>query len=442
VSAFRYPAFAAEMAQPRHRAKLEFSVRSGYAIALVFTVLAVIGHAVGLPALTPAIVAVIALKLATNTLQWIALRRDRLVLEAGALNVFADIVAWTGAIYGTGGALSPLVPIYGIELTVVALLTNVGVTVATGVATFACYAAMLALVRFGYLPTPQPLVASPEGISDTYLLLDLVYVAVVLAIPTAFAAAILRALREKEAALLERNEQLVEASRQKSQFMANVTHELRTPIHGISGLSDLVDAGVYGPVTEKQRSAVRDIKSAAQSLLRLIDDLLTLAREDAGKLEYRPDDVDLGELLTSVMATVGFLRGTRDLDVQLEPEEPLPRLHTDRAKLAQILLNLLANAVKFTPDGGRIVLRARAIDGDRVAFAVEDTGIGIPPSELERVFEPFRQVDGSTERRYGGAGLGLALVQRLTSLLGGELRVESEEGRGSTFTVELPIRAP
>lgn len=446
------PDFAAEMGLPRNRHKLWFGIRSGYAIVAAFALLAALGHVTGLRPATGAIVALVAGKLVANTLAALALREDRFVLEASGLNVLADVVALTGAIYHTGGAESPLLPIYGIELTVIALLTNVGVTVSVGVLTFAAFAAMLALVRVGALPEPVSVVASIGGVNDTYLAVMLAFVAFVIGVPTAFVASILRELSAKEAALVARTEQLVEASRQKSQFMANVTHELRTPIHGICGLSDLVESGVYGPVTESQRAAARDIKGSALSLLRLIDDLLTLARDDAGKLEYRPSEFELSDVLGSVMATVGFLRGTRDLDVRLDAPEDLPRIRSDRGKLVQILVNLLTNAVKFTPDGGHVVLRARVIEGAEpeegeedartIELSVEDDGIGIAPEDRERIFEAFRQIDGSAERRYGGTGLGLALVRRLTKLLSGEIELRSEVGRGSTFVVRLPVLGP
>jgi signal transduction histidine kinase len=142
------------------------------------------------------------------------------------------------------------------------------------------------------------------------------------------------------------------------------------------------------------------------------------------------------------MATVGFLRGTRELDVRTEVEGALPPMRADRAKLVQVLVNLLANAVKFTPDGGHVTLRARRLGEARIELAVEDDGVGIPAKELGRIFEAFRQVDGSPERMYGGTGIGLNLVQKLCALMGGEVRVESAPGRGSTFTVTLPIEAP
>lgn len=435
------PAFAAEMGLPQHRAKLWFGIRSGYAIVAAFAIFAAAGHLTGTIPISDGIVFLIGLKLVTNTIAWIALARDRFALELSGLNVLADVVALTGAIFVTGGVASPLLPVYGIELTVIALLTNVGVTVVVGVITFLAYATMMGLDRTGLLVAPPPPQAI-TGVTDTYRVWVILFMAFVIALPTGFAAAILRRLREKEAALLTKNAELVEAGQQKSQFMANITHELRTPIHGICGLSDLVASGVYGPVSDKQKRAAKDIKGSALSLLRMIDDLLTLARDDAGRLEHRPGDVDLDEVLASVMATVGFLRGTRPLEVRLEIEGTLPAIRADRPKLVQVLVNLLANAVKFTPDGGHVVLRARPLGDDRFELAVIDDGVGIPAEELERVFKPFRQVDGSPERAYGGTGLGLALVKRLCTVMGGDVRVESTVGAGSAFTVTLPVEAP
>lgn len=437
------PGFLVEMGLPQNRGRLWFGIKSGYGIVLAFALLAAAGDATGILPLSPVVVGLIAMKLATNTAAAVALRHDRLVLELCGLNVIADVVTMTGAIHVTGGVLSPLLPIYGIELTVIALLTNVGTTVSVGVLTWLAYASLLALERFGVLearPAVHELAAG--GVTDVYRLVALAFVTFVIALPTAFAVSILKRLRAKERALVTKNEQLVEAGRQRSQFMANITHELRTPIHGICGLADLVDAGVYGPTTEKQQGAVRDIKGSALSLLRLIDDLLTLARDDAGRLDYRPGDVDLDEVLASVMATVGLLRGTREMRVALEAEAALPALFTDRGKLVQVLVNLLANAVKFTPDGGHVTLRVRRRGADRIELAVADDGIGVPADQRARIFEPFKQVDGSTERAYGGAGLGLALVKRLTAMMGGEIALESEVGRGSTFTLTLPVVGP
>ena len=435
----RYPAFLAEVALPQNRKNLRFSIATGYGTALVFGLLGLAARAFGLfPFLWP-LYTMVAFKVVANTLSYLSLRSDVLVLEMAGLNVAADLLAMTGAVYFTGGPESPLFAVYGIEISVVALLTNRGTTVLVGTSAIALYGTMVMLVRSHVVPTVPTPAATVGRITGGYLLIQLLLVVIVLGVPTFYTAAIIKALRDKERTLEERNRELVEASKHKSQFMANVTHELRTPIHGICGLSDLVSAGIYGPVTEKQKDAQQKIKRSAQSLLGLIDDLLQLARSEAGKITFTITKVDLGELLPSVVANVKWMQGTKKQQrIDLEMEAGLPQIFTDRAKLTQILINLLANAVKFTPDGGVIVLRARASGASMIALSVEDNGVGIPAAEVGKIFEAFHQVDATAEREYGGAGLGLSLVVRLVEVLGGEVRVESVEGKGSTFTVTLP----
>lgn len=215
MSLLPLPAFAAEMAHPRHRRKLWFGIGSGYGIVIAFAILAGVAHATEIMPLSTAVVAMIALKLATNTAAWIALSKDRLALELSGLNVMADVITMTGAIHLTGGVHSPLVPIYGIELTVIALLTNVGVTVSVSVFTFGCYVAMIVLDRAGVLAAPPPVYELARD-SDTYRVIAIGFVAFTIALPTGFAAAILKRLREKERALLARNAELVEAVREKA----------------------------------------------------------------------------------------------------------------------------------------------------------------------------------------------------------------------------------
>jgi signal transduction histidine kinase len=219
--------------------------------------------------------------------------------------------------------------------------------------------------------------------------------------------------------------------------MANVTHELRTPIHGICGVSDLVSAGIYGPITDEQRDAQRTIRHSAKRLLGLIDDLLALSRAEVGRIVVTHAPIGVDTLVTEALEDVRAMLGTKRLELTGHVEAALPDLRTDGPKLMQVLVNLLANAVKFTPEGGQIALRAFTA-GDHVAFEVSDSGIGIPEGELPRIFEVFRQVDGSDEREFGGVGLGLALVKQLVTALGGTVEVASEQGSGTRFTVKLP----
>jgi signal transduction histidine kinase len=435
----RYPSYIAEMGLPASRPRLLMSVRSGYMLVGAFGVLTVAAHLCGLAPFHAALYALVAFKLTTNTAAAIALKTNRFALDASGLNVAADLIAMTGGIYFTGGVMSPLFPIYVIEITVVALLANLGITILIATMAWVLFSSMSILVQVGLLRAWPPPFASNATASNAYVVIAIVFSAFVLGVPTLFTARILRALRDKQSALEAKTVALVDAGREKSQFMANITHELRTPIHGICGLSDLVEAGIYGAVTPKQREATQGIKRSARSLLQLIDDLLELSRADAGKLAYRAEWVDVAELVPNVVATARWMQGTKELDIAVTTEPNVPKVFTDPRKLNQVLLNLLANAVKFTPEGGTISVVTRRGEGDRVVFAVEDTGIGIASQDRGRIFEEFRQADGSAERRFGGAGLGLALVKRLCGVMNGTIEVESAEGEGSTFTFTLPV---
>lgn len=194
------------------------------------------------------------------------------------------------------------------------------------------------------------------------------------------------------------------------------------------GLSDLIESGIYGPVTPKQKDAQQAIKRSARSLLALIDDLLELARADAGKLELHPTEVDLHDLVTTVVASARWMVGTKALSIETDVAPSLPAVESDPRALKQVLLNLLSNAAKFTPDGGRIVVGVRHEPGRDVRIQVRDSGIGIAPHDQALIFEEFRQIDGSAERQYGGVGLGLSVVKRLSEAMGARIEVESEPG--------------
>ena len=435
----RVPAFVSEMALPEHRPKLMFGIWSGFAIVGAFALLAI---AVGVTDLSPwrwAYVALIAIKLLTNSLNWLALKRDKLVLEAQSLNTFTDVVLMTAAIYFTGAGQSPVLPIYVIEITVLALLSNLGVSVLMAVTMVVLYAAMLALVSAGVLPpTPAPgttvaIVPTPAAVA---VLVG--YAAFVIGVPTFFAAATLSLLRTKQRALEARTAELVEASTQRSQFMASVTHELRTPIHQVQGLADVVATGVYGPITDKQRDALKSVKRSAQQLLSLVDDLLTLMRAEADKLVPRVSDTEIRPLVDQVVASAGWMAGTKRLTLTADVADDVPNVASDPRLLAHVLVNLIANAIKFTPEDGAITVHVRCA-GAAVEIAVTDTGVGIAADQLAVIFEPFVQGEGGDERRFGGVGLGLALVRRLCDLLGAHVTVASEHGKGSTFTVSVPV---
>jgi signal transduction histidine kinase len=242
---------------------------------------------------------------------------------------------------------------------------------------------------------------------------------------------------ERTRELVALNQQLEEANRLKSQFLANVSHELRTPMNAIIGFSRLVMRKTEGQIPPLQHANLQKVLISADHLLNLINGLLDLSKIEAGRMDVAAVRFDLRELIQAAAATVEPLLKSERVHFVAEIDPELPPLHTDRDKLKQIILNLLSNAVKFTDEGVIKVAAWRA--GDRLKVAVSDTGIGMPPEALGYIFEEFRQVDMSSTRRHGGTGLGLAIVRKLTHLLGGEVTAESEPGKGSTFTVTLPL---
>jgi signal transduction histidine kinase len=434
----RVPAFLAEMMAPANRARLWFGIWTGYAIAIGFGALAVAASALHLIAWQWAFAVLVGGKLVTNTLALAGLAADRGVLATQALNTTADIVMLTGAIYVTGGAYSPLLATYVIVITVLSLLANRTITLVMAGGIVVLFAAMMIAMAAGVLP-PTPVPGAPGAPpSAAYTVVAIIYLIVVVGVPAWFSSATLQKLQLKERTLEQRTAQLIGANTQRSQFVASMTHELRTPIHGVQGLADVIAAGVYGPVTDKQREACASIKRSAQSLLALVDDVLNLTRAEAGRVDARPSAIDVAALIEQVTASVSWMIGTKPITLETAIEPELPVVASDGRWLAHVMVNLVANAVKFTPDGGTITVSAHQ-RGDTVVLAVADTGIGIKPEDRAAIFEPFRQGDSSDEKRYGGVGLGLALVARLTELLAAEVELDSEVGKGSTFRVIVPI---
>jgi signal transduction histidine kinase len=230
------------------------------------------------------------------------------------------------------------------------------------------------------------------------------------------------------------------ASEAKSDFLAVMSHELRTPLNAIIGYADLLLLGVPSEVPERARTQVQRIRSASNSLLHLVEEVLSFSRIEAGKEEIRISPVDVSALLRDAVAMIEPMAAERSLTTDLElPEERL-KLISDERKIRQIVTNLLSNAIKFTESGGVSV--SAGVDAGSLFIHVRDTGIGIPPEHIERIFDPFWQVEQSSTRRFGGTGLGLGVARKLALLLEGTLEVESEVGRGSTFTLTLPRRTP
>lgn len=230
-----------------------------------------------------------------------------------------------------------------------------------------------------------------------------------------------------------------DANRVKSGFLATMSHELRTPLNAMIGYTDLLQMGVPEPIPDGPREQVRRIGLSARHLLQLIEEILTFSRLEAGREVLQAEEVDLSEVVQEVRAILQPLASEKGLHFDLHHSEELSSMETDPRKLRQILINLVGNAVKFTEEG-MVALSVRRDDG-WIVFNVRDTGIGIDPEHLEAIFEPFQQVETERAKRAHGTGLGLSVSRRLTRLMGGELVVESTLGKGSTFTLRLPMRA-
>lgn len=241
-----------------------------------------------------------------------------------------------------------------------------------------------------------------------------------------------------QAQLEERAEELQRASRYKSEFLANMSHELRTPLNSSLILAKLLAENAKGNLDDEQVKFAESIYSAGNDLLNLINDILDIAKVEAGKLEVRPERTPLASMLEALRDVFVPLAGERGLSFVIEEQDDLPAvLFTDRQRAEQILRNLLSNAFKFTEHGG-VTLSVSRHDAQTLAFAVRDSGIGIAPDQQEVIFEAFRQADGTTNRRYGGTGLGLSISRDLAGMLGGSIVVSSVLGEGSTFTLLLP----
>jgi PAS domain S-box-containing protein len=231
-----------------------------------------------------------------------------------------------------------------------------------------------------------------------------------------------------------------EANRTKADFLAVLSHDMRTPLASIIGYSELLQMGIPEPISDTSRERVERIATAARHLLYLIDELLMFARLDAHHDEARAIEVNVGALLQDVAAVIEPLAQSRGLRFELDADPALPRIGTDPDKLRQVLVNLMANAVKYT-ERGIVGLSARAQDA-QILLEVRDTGIGIREEHLTKIFAPFWQVDPTMRARGGGTGLGLSVVKRLVDLLRGEVAVHSVPGEGSTFTITLPLQRP
>ncbi len=246
-------------------------------------------------------------------------------------------------------------------------------------------------------------------------------------------------LDQKLGEMAETNVSLFESNRLKSEFLANVSHELRTPLTSIIGFAELLKDNAQQGTSEKGTRYADNILISGRILLEIINDLLDLAKIEAGKVDLNLEPVRIAEVCGTLVDFTKPLADAKKLWVVFEPEPDLPLLITDKGRLRQILYNLLSNAIKFTPEHGRITIRAQRDGDEHVQLSVRDTGPGIRPEDHQKIFEKFRQADQSATREHEGTGLGLTIAKQLTGLLGGEIGVESELEKGATFWVRLPI---
>ena len=256
-----------------------------------------------------------------------------------------------------------------------------------------------------------------------------------------------RKVQEATAELAEQNEllrrqhiALEQASALKSQFLANMSHEFRTPLNAILGYTHMLLNNVTGQVTDPQRKSLSRIDSNARHLLALINDILDITRIEAGRMPLNVTTFRVADLVHEVMSELEPIIRRSNLQVSSKLRGSVPSLRSDRQKVKQIVLNLLSNALKFTPAGAVTILASYDAKVRDVSIAVRDTGVGIGREDQAKVFEDFRQLDSSPARGYGGTGLGLSICRRLSQMLGGTIALESEPGKGSTFTLRLPAR--
>jgi PAS domain S-box-containing protein len=245
-------------------------------------------------------------------------------------------------------------------------------------------------------------------------------------------------IRRQSQAIEQQNRRMLEANRLKSEFVANMSHELRTPLNAIIGFADLMYKGKVGPVSAEHQEYLGDILTSSKHLLQLINDVLDLAKVESGRMDFRPEPVDLARLVGEVNDILRGMAASKRLSVHAEVDPRVTAAVVDPGRVKQILYNYLSNAIKFTPDGGAVTITVRPEAADQFRIDVRDSGVGIAAANMNKLFVEFQQLDLSTSKRYHGTGLGLALTKRIVEAQGGYVAVDSAVGVGSTFSAVLP----
>ncbi len=233
----------------------------------------------------------------------------------------------------------------------------------------------------------------------------------------------------------------IEANQHKTEFLTSMSHELRTPLNSVIGFSEILQDELFGPLNDKQAEYVTDILESGRHLLSLINDILDLTKIEAGKMELYPTEIYLPELVQSTVTLMSETASRHALTLEIEMDDSVQMMTGDERKIKQVLFNLVSNAIKFTPDGGKIIIRVQQ-DERGTTFSVKDNGIGIEEEHLDSIFTEFKQVDSSLTRRFEGVGLGLAIVKRFIELHGGTIQVKSQIGEGSRFFFFIPLEIP
>jgi signal transduction histidine kinase len=248
-----------------------------------------------------------------------------------------------------------------------------------------------------------------------------------------------RRVKERTAELQKALERLSELSQIKANFVSNISHELRTPLTHVKGYLELLITESLGSITDEQRHALEVSQKSAVRLEEIIDDLIMFSLTSKGELSIKQETVDIGRLANLAAKSAAEKASDRDVEVHAVIDDEIPFVQADSQKIAWVLSQLFDNGIKFTPAGGRVVLSVKREADNLVMLSITDTGIGIPPSQIDEIFEPFHQLDETSTRRYGGAGLGLSLVRQIVEAHGSMIDVQSTEGHGTTFRFPLLV---